>query len=166
MKLSEKQLTDCPLGKSKSSNEQQFVLEEFLPYEIRSFYTRIAESVAATYERKYGITPAEWRVLATIGSHKNTTSAHIVSHANTDKVTVSRALAKLTEKRWVKVSTSKSDRRRKGLTLTATGRRNYNKIVPEVLGVERSLLAGVSRRDIATLRRIMKQIESNAKDSR
>jgi DNA-binding MarR family transcriptional regulator len=107
------------------------------------------------------MSPAEWRVLATIAFHGKTTSAHIAMHATTDKVTVSRALAKLESKGWVKISSAESDRRRKHLSLTAAGRRVYNRIVPSVLEVESRLLEGVSEADLAALQRVMQQMMTN-----
>ena len=165
MKLSGRQLNKFPdTGDCKTiiGEASDFRLERFLPYEIRRFYRQVSSAVAVVYEKDYGITPAEWRVLATIGSQKTATAALIVSHAKTDKVTVSRALAKLVNKGWVKSSVGRTDRRQKNLSLTATGRRNYCRIVPKVLEAEQNLLAGVSQADIDTLRRVMSQIESNS----
>ena len=79
------------------------------------------------------MSPAEWRVLATIAFHGKTTSAHI----------------------------AESDRRCKHLSLTAAGRRVYNRIVPSVLEVESRLLEGVSKADLAALQRVMQQMMTN-----
>ncbi len=145
-----------------NTSADNFQLERFLPYQIRCLYTEIAGAVSAAYEKKHGISPVEWRVLATIGSHDSVTSAFIAVHASTDKVAVSRALVKLRENGCVKASEEQSDRRQKNLSLTPKGQKIYREIVPEVLKVEQSLLSGVSVDDQEVMVRVIDQITINA----
>ena len=65
----------------------------------------------------------------------------------TDKVAVSRAVTKLVRKKRISRKLSSSDRRRSILRLTKGGLSIYKSIVPLVLQLEDSLVAGLSLRE-------------------
>lgn len=150
---------------SAAKKNAEFNLDVFLPYRIRVFYKQVAQAVAAACNEDCSITPAQWRVLATIGSKEMVSSAFIASHASMDKVAVSRSVTQLKERKWVTVSTSRADRRLKNLRLTRAGRRIYQQLVPKVIEVERSMLCGLSRSEQAVFWSMLQRIENNLPDT-
>ena len=64
------------------------VLEAFLPYRLNFLATRTGAALADIYTRSHGITPPEWRVLATIGQFGRITARDIAAHSNMHKTMV------------------------------------------------------------------------------
>ncbi len=142
-----------------SGNE--FDLDQFLPYRIRTFYMRVSAAVSHACQNEPGLTAAEWRVLATIGSKGAVSAAQIVEHASMDKVAVSRSVARLDKRQWLVVTSSSADRRQKVLNLSEAGNRVYKKLVPEVLAAEQSMLNGLSPSQVMQFLEVMQRIEKN-----
>jgi DNA-binding MarR family transcriptional regulator len=73
-----------------------------------------------------------------------------------DKVAVSRAVATLLAAGRLRRTTAPADRRRTHLALTPAGERVYAQVVPMALDYERELVAPLSKRERATLDRILR----------
>ena len=79
-----------------------------------------------------------------------------------DKVSVSRAVMKLLNKKLVTRKFSSRDRRRSILRLSKTGISTYEKIVPIVTDFENRLIQGLSQRERRQLGRLLRRLESRA----
>ena len=121
-----------------------FDLQKFFPYLVRVFYSDVTSAVSSVYQSEYDMTPAEWRSMVIIGPDNKLTANDIVVRSSMDKVTVSRALARMQRNDWVATHANPNDRRSKLLSLSATGKAIYHELIPQVLGVEKQLLAGIS----------------------
>ena len=116
-------------------------LAEFLPYRLSILSNRISQAIADLYEKRFGLTVPEWRVIAILGEEANLSANEVALRTAMDKVTVSRAVSKLLEAGNIARSFAKEDKRRSVLSLTNTGRDIYNNIVPMALAYEAALLA-------------------------
>ena len=121
-----------------------FDLQKFFPYLVRVFYSDVTSAISSVYQSEYDMTPAEWRSMVIIGPDNKLTANDIVVRSSMDKVAVSRALARMQRNGWVATHANPSDRRSKLLSLSATGKAIYQELIPQVLGVEKQLLAGIS----------------------
>jgi DNA-binding MarR family transcriptional regulator len=79
-----------------------------------------------------------------------------------NKVNVSRAVARLRKRGFLKQDIDGDDRRRSVLRLTEEGRKVFYDLIPRVKEVERQLLAGLSEEEIRTLISLMARVRENA----
>src|SRR5271169_4233910 len=77
------------------SNGNVFLLEEFLPHELAVTAIRTSNLFARRYEAAFGLSVAEWRVLAVVGRFGTITPSVVAERTDMDKVKVSRAAAGL-----------------------------------------------------------------------
>lgn len=136
-----------------------FALETFLPYRLVRIAERVSREFAENYRQKYGLGRPEWRCLATLGQFGTITAKEIGEHATMHKTKVSRAVAELERRGWLKRKPDPQDRRVEQLTLTTAGRKVFEDMVPLAEAFERSLHANLSRASIAQLLSGLDRIE-------
>ncbi|MBX3455311.1 MarR family transcriptional regulator [Ferrovibrio sp.] len=117
------------------------LLENFLPYRISVAANRISGALSRHYAERFGIGIPEWRVIANLGRYPGLTANEVAERSAMDKVTVSRAVAALEQKKLIARRRDAGDKRKSLLTLSAKGDAVYAEIVPLALGFERELLA-------------------------
>lgn len=129
-------------------------LENFLPYRLSVLAQLVSESLHDLYARPYGLSVAEWRVMAVLGRFAPLIASEVGLRTVMDKVAISRAVAGLLKRGLVERATDRKDRRRSSLKLSARGRAMHARIVPLALGYEERLyepLSDVERRQFAWL---------------
>ena len=99
-----------------------FDLDTFLPYRLSVAASRVSRGFAARYRNRFGITPAEWRVLAHLAHAGPVSVREIASRADLEKSRVSRAAARLESAGYLAKTTDTADRRLVALALTSAGR--------------------------------------------
>ncbi|WP_312367637.1 MarR family winged helix-turn-helix transcriptional regulator [Ensifer sp.] len=103
-----------------------FELNAFLPYRLNRAAEFVAVRFAAEYKARYQLTRPEWRTLAALGSSTGAmTATEVGAHSAMHKTKVSRAVAALEDRRWLKRSEDETDRRLEHLELTKAGRIAY-----------------------------------------
>jgi DNA-binding MarR family transcriptional regulator len=128
----------------RNSQAPPLALERFLPYRLSVLTNLVSSAIAGAYAERFGLTIAEWRVMAVLGRDPGLSAAEVGDRTAMDKVAVSRAVARLTRARRVARKVARVDRRRCVLELTAAGRAVYGEIVPWALAYERRLLEALS----------------------
>ncbi len=106
------------------------MLEDFLPYRLSVLSSTISRTLARLYERRFGITVGEWRVIANLARHGPLSANGVCDRSAMDKVQVSRAVAKAVDGGLIDRSIDPYDRRRSILTLTAKGRSVHDQVLP------------------------------------
>ena len=127
-------------GNSKNT-EAQLVLEQFLPYRLSILSNTVSNTIARDYRDLFGLSIPEWRVMAVLSRFGPAIAGGICERTAMDKVTVSRAVARLIEQKFATRATDPNDRRRSILQLTARGVRIHAQIVPIARGRESELAA-------------------------
>lgn len=106
-----------------------FELNAFLPYRLNRAAEFVALRFAAEYKARYQLTRPEWRTLAALGSSACAmTATDIGTHSAMHKTKVSRAVASLEDRRWLKRTEDQDDRRLEHLELTKAGRTAYGEL--------------------------------------
>jgi DNA-binding MarR family transcriptional regulator len=121
-----------------------FDLNEFLPYRLSTLTNRISRAFSTLYAERFDLTIPEWRVMAVLGQQAGLSAEQVCARTEMDKVTVSRAVARLLEKGRVVREFATADRRRSMLGLSPGGRAVYRRIVPLARQYEAALVAGLS----------------------
>ena len=135
--------------------ERALRLRRFLPYRLSVLANRVSAAIAASYSERFGLSIAEWRVIAVLAESPGLSAMEVAQRTAMDKVAVSRAVASLLRAGRLRRRTAAGDRRRSILTLSAAGEAIYAQVVPLALGHEHALLAALTPADRAHLDRIL-----------
>ena len=143
------------------SSAHGFRLARFLPYRLSVIAEQVSRLVARTYADRFALSTPEWRVIAHLGYSTSLSALTIAERTAMDKVKVSRALARLTDRGIVRREVNPLDQRGALLALTPPGRALYEQIVPAALETERGILAALDPADLAHLERILGLLETH-----
>lgn len=142
--------------------DDRIELERFLPYRLSVLTNVVSGAIAGAYQRRFGLTIPEWRVIAVLARHPGLSAAEVSAHTRMDAVAVSRAVKGLQRSGRVRRSISTSDRRRSVLRLSQAGSAVYREIAPLALRYERELLGGLRREELELLDKILDDLTARA----
>jgi DNA-binding MarR family transcriptional regulator len=144
------------------TRRRRLQLENFLPYRLSVLSNVVSSAISAGYDRRFGLSIPEWRVMATLAIHPDLSAAEVAGRTAMDKVAVSRAVSSLLRSRRVERRFAPSDRRRSMLRLSALGEDVYAEVVPMALAYERELLAPLGAEERETLDRVLRMLLGRA----
>lgn len=116
-------------------------LQNFLPFRLARLAHEVSNRLSEIYAEQFDISIAEWRVLAALSDHQPCTAHRVAASTRTHKSTISRAVSRLIENRWIERVASSTDRRQLILRFTVSGRTRFDQIVPLVLKFEQDMLS-------------------------
>ncbi len=131
-------------------------LDHFLPYRLSVLSNTVSTAIAGAYQRRFGLTIPEWRVMAVLAMNPGLSAAQVAQRTAMDKVAVSRAVTSLLQHRRIGRQMARHDRRRSLLRLSPAGQRVYAQVVPFALAYERDLLEPLTARERAALDRAVR----------
>lgn len=137
-------------------------LESFLPYRLSVLANVTSSAIAAAYEKRFGLSIPEWRVIAVLMRHPGLSAREVAEKSRMDAVAVSRAVNRLLRAGRLRRAVAADDRRRSILQVSAAGAAVYRGVAPLALEFERSLLDTLSAADRATLDRLLDQLTTRA----
>ena len=143
--------------------DDELILEEFLPYRLSVLSHTISTNIARVYEKRFGVSIPEWRVIAILGRFPGLSAVEVADRTLMDKVAVSRAVTKLIKNGRIDRQFADADRRRSILNLSEEGREVHNEIAPLALQFERELLTDISEEDYETYNSILDRLLSKAR---
>ena len=144
------------------SNGKHLDLDSFMPYRLSVLTNRVSNAIARSYSERFGLSVAEWRVMAVLGQAPGLSARDVAQRTEMDKVQVSPAVAGLVRRRRVQKQSDSADGRVTRLALTARGRAIYDEIVPQALDLEEQFLAALAPRERATLDRLIEKLSDQA----
>jgi DNA-binding MarR family transcriptional regulator len=118
-----------------------FDLNTFLPYRLNAAATRVSRAFAEHYREEFGISIAEWRVLAHLHHAGPVSVRDIEARTEMEKSKVSRAATRLEEAGYVTKAVNDADRRLVELTLTARGRDLVARLLPVAMRFQAEMKA-------------------------
>ncbi|MBA4490965.1 MarR family winged helix-turn-helix transcriptional regulator [Paracoccus sp. S1E-3] len=98
-----------------------FRLDDFLPYLLNNAAESTSRAFSEHYRRGYGLTRAQWRIMAHLGTFGALTASEICTRGFLEKSKVSRAVAGLEDAGLLRRQPSTHDRRAELLSLTDKG---------------------------------------------
>lgn len=105
----------------KTDPMNDFRLDDFLPYLLNNAAESTSRAFSAHYRRAYGLTRAQWRIMAHLGTFGALTASEICTRGFLEKSKVSRAVAGLEDAGLLRRAPSTHDRRAELLSLTERG---------------------------------------------
>jgi DNA-binding MarR family transcriptional regulator len=145
-----------------NSANHRLRLQNYLPYRLSVAANAVSRLIAQAYEHQFGLKNPQWRLLAVLADEGPLTQQTLCGRTIMDKVTVMRAAQGLLRRRLIRRLPNVEDGRSHRLTITAGGKRLYERVVPLALAYEAQLLSGIERRDIARLEQLLRRLEQAA----
>lgn len=143
--------------------KDELILEDFLPYRLSITSHTVSTTVARMYEKRFGVSIPEWRVIAILGRYPGLSAVEVAERTLMDKVAVSRAVTKLIKNGRIDREFADADRRRSILNLSEKGWEVHNEIAPLALDFERELVEDIDEEDFKVFNRILEQLLEKAR---
>ena len=138
------------------------VIENALAFWVHRVYSATTQaSHRAFRQAKVPLTPEQWAVLVRLWEHDGRTQNELCDDTFRDKPTMSRLLAGLERRKLVSRRPSPSDARRRHVFLTPAGRALKPKLVPVARELVDRMLAGVSDKELAITRDVLRRVFEN-----
>lgn len=138
-------------------------LDRFIPYRLSVLTNLVSSTIADAYQRRFGLSIPEWRVLAVLARYPRLSAAEVAELTRMDAVAVSRAVARLAAAGRLRRAMSREDRRRSVLSVSAAGAAVYREVAPLALGYEHELLAALDATERAALDRALDALTARAR---
>ncbi|HEX7348129.1 MAG TPA: MarR family transcriptional regulator [Rhodanobacteraceae bacterium] len=141
-------------------NHAPIELEKFVPYQLSIVSNTVSEAIAREYRERFDLGTTEWRVMAVLARHagEGLSACEVAELTATDKVAVSRALARLVAMGRVLRRAHQGDKRRSVLRLSAAGWRIHDAVAPLARQREREFLAQLNADERHALARILDKL--------
>ena len=140
------------------SQKDDFDLQKFLPYLLNQAAEESSLAFQQIYRSRYGMLRTEWRVLFHLGMYGDMTAVEIGRRARIHKTKVSRAVQKLTERRYLTRTQDETDRRVEHLRLTPAGESAYRDLRGEAERYDAALVSKFAPEDVDTLRNMLRTL--------
>jgi len=135
-------------------------LGDFLPYQIYRVSSLMNIRLSGRLKAS-GINLSQWRVLSVLRSQGQMSMSQIVDATLMEQPTISRVISQLHGDGMVEREISPEDSRVALVSLSERGRVLFDEIAVSAVRHQKIALDGVSKADIAVLRRALNQIEAN-----
>ena len=149
--------------KRTSARPDRLHLEHFVPYRLSVLTNIVSMSIAEAYEREFGLSIPQWRVIAVLARYPNLSAIEVAERTAMDKVAVSRAVQGLLADRRLVRAYDSGDRRRTRLRLSSGGQAVYTRVAPLALNYEKKLLDALSPTDRRALDRLVGRLIDRAR---
>ena len=135
-------------------------LEKFIPYQLSIVSNTVSQAIADEYQQRFDLGTTEWRVMAVLARYDGDglSARQVARLTATDKVAISRALARLVAKGRVLRRVHHGDKRRSVLRLSAAGWRIHDAVAPLARRHERDFLERLDDEERRSLTRILDKL--------
>ena len=145
-----------------SEEEAPLVLAGFLPYRFSVVAERMSQVFAERYQREFGLSIPEWRVMAVLGERSPCATQEVIEATEMDRVKVSRAVIRLADKALIARKPHPDDQRAQMLSLTRRGLGIYRRIVPLARSLQAELAASLKPEELRALDRVLTILHASA----
>lgn len=142
--------------------DDDFQLQYFLPYLLNQAAEASSLEFQQIYKSRYGMLRTEWRVLFHLGLYGQLTASEIGQRARMHKTKISRAVHRLTERRFVTRTRDDEDRRVEHLALTRQGQAAYDDLRAVAQRYNAALMDTLDPAEAAVLRRALLKLSDVA----
>lgn len=127
----------CP-GETRAALLRKFNVENSPRYRLLAVARMWITATEKIYEREFGLSLSEWRIVAIVGAQQPINAGAIVDRGLLEKSHISRLVSRLTARGLIATETDSKDGRKTWLTLTAEGESVF----------ERASLVSLARDDL------------------
>ncbi|MBX3619868.1 MAG: MarR family transcriptional regulator [Rhizobacter sp.] len=137
-------------------------LDDLFMYRLTRLLAVAGAPVVRLCEGRFNITRREWRLIAALAQRGPLLSSALADHIHLERGRTSKAVSDLVAKGLVVRTPRPGDRRKVELALTEAARDIYAALFPEVIELNRALLAGLSAPELEALDRLMTHLQQRA----
>jgi DNA-binding MarR family transcriptional regulator len=134
------------------TDRRRLELEGYLPYLINRVGAALVTRFTQDALSKHRLSIAMWRVLAALSTNGEQRQIDLSEMTSIDASTLSRLVARLMRIGMVTRSRSSTSSREVVVQLTTRGRTLVERLIPIAEGLEQIATAGVSSKDLATVK--------------
>ena len=125
-----------------------FILENFLPYQLSLLANRISKDFSKEYISRFKLNNAEWRIIAHLSQENEAISIReIYSKVDLEKSKVSRAVSRLSSREILTKTVNLKDRRLVDLKLTKNGKKIIENMAKVAKDFESEVLINIENPD-------------------
>ena len=135
---------------------RSYVLDDQIGFILRQAYQR--NSLLFSEQFADELTPTQWAAIAKLGEVGGCSQNHLGRLIAMDAATVKGVVDRLMKRGYVEAAPNATDRRRLLLTLSAAGRRAFEKGAARARQVSLSTLGPLTAREQSTLLRLLKRL--------
>jgi len=135
---------------------------KLLAYRVLAFSQRLYRGIEILLQDELGLSVRQWRILLFLATHGPRSPQDIAAFWRYDKSQVSRAVSELVEKKLVTAERAEQDARRVTVSLTASGRRVYERGLPLSLARQEKLTSCLTRGQLAEFERTLEILTRQA----
>ena len=139
---------------------EKFDLHAFLPFVLHHTSEKVSFGFRDIYRDRYRMTRSEWRVLATLGQYGAQTATDIGTCTGLHKTKVSRAVASIEARRWLKRQPDEKDRRFALITLTKQGESAFKSLAEAGMTYNQKVRAHLGEQDFKALMTLLGKLEN------
>ncbi|SPJ30020.1 MarR family winged helix-turn-helix transcriptional regulator [Falsiruegeria mediterranea] len=140
------------------TEKDDFDLRNFMPFLLNLAAEQSSLGFQRTYKNRYGMLRTEWRVLFHLGNYGEMTAKEIGERAVMHKTKISRAVAKLSQRRYLTRTRDERDRRSERLALTPAGLVVYRELRQEAEAYEAQLGKQFTAGEVVLLRMMLRRL--------
>jgi DNA-binding MarR family transcriptional regulator len=140
---------------------QNLDLAEYLPYLVNRVGTALASRFLEDALMPAGLSIAMWRVLVVLSDGGRQRQIDLADLASIEVSTLSRLVTRLVRMGLVTRTRSETNSREVGIQLTPKGDATLRRLVPVAIAAEETAVAGVSAKDVAVMKKCLRQIYGN-----
>jgi len=137
-------------------------LGELLNYRLMRLFALSGAPVVRLCEGRYGISRREWRVVALLAAHGPLSPSALAEQGDLDRARTSRAIGTLVAKQLLVRRAQPGDARRAVVALTAQGQRLYDELFPQVVQINRQVVAALGPAQVAALDEALQRLTEHA----
>lgn len=147
---------------AEKADQGLLTLERYLPYRLSILSNRVSGMIAETYKHKFALSITEWRIMAVLGEYPGISADEVSAKTQIEKSLISRAIAKLQQRKMVDRALDSDDRRRSILQLSDTGMSIYQELVPVSYAYEQKLLECFSDKEAKTFNTLLDRLSQHS----
>ena len=136
-------------------------LDDYIPYLVNRVGAALAANFTANTLARHDLSLAMWRVLAALSANGEQRQVDIAAMTSIDVSTLSRLVTRLVRRSLVTRRRSKSNSREVVVQLSPKGRALVDTLIPVARRLEATAIAGVSRKDLALVKRSLRRMHGN-----
>lgn len=144
----------------------QLDLDNYLPYLINRVGSAIAEIYTGDTLAPRGLSLAMWRVLAALSNNGEQRQIDLVDMTSIDASTMSRLVTRMVRQGLVTRTRSKTSSREVLVKLAPKGRALVQSLIPVAQGLEVTASGGLPAKDLAVVKRALRQMYRNLTNGR
>ena len=143
------------------SAKPRLELDDYIPYLVNRVGAALVANFTASALAPHDLSIAMWRVLAALSANGEQRQIDIAAMTSIDVSTLSRLVTRLVRRGLVTRRRSKTNSREVVVELSAKGRALVDSLIPVARKLEATAIAGVSRKDLALVKRSLRRMHGN-----